>query len=92
LQKQEYKRVMEIMGAAYFKIHDYDSTIYFDRKALAADKDITLISGWAHTYLGMALYQKNEKEEAIKELKKAIELDKTSGSVYTAQKFLNDIN
>ncbi len=91
LQKQEYKGVMEIVGAAYINIHYYDSAIYFERKALAADKDATLVSGWAHTYLGMALYHQNKKEEAIEELTKAIALGKTSNSVRKAENFLDGI-
>jgi len=91
LQKQEYKRVMEIVGAAYVNIHYYDSAIYFLRKALAADKDSTWVSGWAHVNLGIALYQENEKEDAIKELRTAIELDKLSNSVGRAENFLDGI-
>jgi tetratricopeptide (TPR) repeat protein len=91
LQQQEYKSVMEIVGAAYVNIHYYDSAVYFERKALAADKDSTLVSGWAHVYLGIALFQKNEKEKAIQELRTAIELDKTSNSVRKAENLLDGI-
>lgn len=91
LLKQEYKSVMELVGAAYYNIRRYDSAIYFERRAIAADNDATLISGWGHVYLGMALYQKNEKDKAIEELRKAISLDKTSNSVRKAENFLDAI-
>jgi tetratricopeptide (TPR) repeat protein len=91
LQKKEYKSVMQIMGAAYVNLHSYDSAIYFERKALAIDKDATLVSAWAHVNLGIALYNKNEKAQAIEELRKAIALDKTSNSVRRAENFLDGI-
>jgi tetratricopeptide (TPR) repeat protein len=91
LDKQPYKDVMEVVGASYFHIHSYDSAIYFERKAIAADNDATEVSGWAHAYLGMALYQNSNKKEAVKELTKAIALDKTSQSVRKAESFLDEI-
>ena len=42
-------------------------------------------------YLGMSLYQKNDKEHAIQELRKAIELNKTSNSVRKAENYLDAI-
>ena len=91
LQKHDYKSVMELVGAAYVNIHYYDSAIYFERKALAIDNNATLVSGWAHVYLGIALYNSNEKEKAVEELRKAIELNKTSNSVRKAENFLDGI-
>ncbi len=91
LQKQEYKSILGLLGASYFNIQSYDSTIYFERKAIASDNDATNISGWAHVYLGMALYNKNEKAEAIQELQKAIALNKTSGSARKAENFLDNM-
>lgn len=91
LQKKEYKDVLETVGAAYYHIHNYDSAIYFERAVLAIDKDATSVSGWAHTYLGMALYSKKENGKAIEELTKAIALNKTNGSVHTAENFLDNI-
>jgi|GEM_PF-2301726 len=91
LQKQDYKDVMEIVGASYYYIHHYDSAIYFERMTIAHDADSTFVSGWAHVYLGMALYNNNQKENAIAELRKAIMLNKTSNSVRKAENFLDAI-
>jgi len=91
LQQQDYKSVLQLVGAAYANIHYYDSAIYFERRALAIDKDATSVSGWAHVYLGIALFKNNEKDKAVEELRTAIELNKTSNSVRKAENMLDDI-
>ncbi len=83
--------MLELVGAAYNEIHKYDSAIFFERRALAADKDETHVSGWAHVYLGIALFQNSQKDEALAEFRKAIELNKLSGSVHSAEKQIDAI-
>jgi len=91
LQKQDYKSVLELVGAAYVNIHYYDSAIYFSRRALAVDNDATWVSGWAHVNLGVALFNNNEKDKAVEELRKAIELNTTANSVHKAENLLDEI-
>ena len=89
--QREYKTVIELIGAAYFHLHQYDSATKYERRVLALDQDSTSASGWAHAYLGMSLFYKNQKDNGITELNKAIALNKTSNSVRKAENFLDQI-
>lgn len=81
----------ELTGRCFIQLSSYDSAKWYLEKAILLDADTSYVSGWGHANLGYALICLGEKEHAVDELKRCIDLGMTANCVKYAAHILDSI-
>lgn len=71
----------EMMAQAFYDLGKYDSCLFMESKALQHDKEKTLISCWAHIFIGRSYFMQGNKILATEHVRKSINKHATNRMV-----------